>query len=118
MDSKGGVDAGAVDSLALHVEVANRRAHALGGAEHDIDVRAELGALVFHDAEEEAMGKAEGGPGLHGRQDARVQLGLHGIGLGGGEDSSGGRGLMKSGTSRSPTVGGKIYEMRTRGLEV
>lgn len=30
----------------------------------------------LHDAQQEAVGQAQGGAGLHGRQDAGVQLGL------------------------------------------
>mmetsp|Transcript_25254 Transcript_25254/g.63637 ORF Transcript_25254/g.63637 Transcript_25254/m.63637 type:complete len:468 (+) Transcript_25254:613-2016(+) len=80
VDGEGGVDAGAVDLLALHVQVAHGGAHALGRDQHHVDVGAELSALVLHHAEQEAVRQAQGGAGLHGGQDARVQLGLGSVG--------------------------------------
>ncbi len=44
---EGGVDAGAVDRLALLVQAANRGAHALGGHQNHVDVRAEVHAVVL-----------------------------------------------------------------------
>ena len=80
MDGEGGVDARAANLLALLVQAADGGAHALGGDEDDVDVLAEGLAVGVHDAEEEAVGEAEGGAGLHGGEDAGVHLRLRGVG--------------------------------------
>lgn len=80
MHGKRGVDAGAVDALALLVQVAHGGAHALGSHQHDVDVLAEVHAVVLHHTQQEPVGQAQGGAGLHGRQDAGVQAGLGGVG--------------------------------------
>ena len=64
---------------AASAEPLNNATH-LGGDEHDVDVLTEGGALGVHDAEEESVGEAEGGAGLHRGEDARVELRLRGVG--------------------------------------
>jgi hypothetical protein len=61
-----------------------RRAPHLGRHQHDVDVLAEVHAVVLHDAQQEAVGQAQGGARLHGRQDPGVQLGLRARAEGGG----------------------------------
>ena len=52
-----------------------QRTH-LGCHQDDVDVVAEVCSVVLHDAEQEAVGEPQGGPRLHGRQNAGVQLRL------------------------------------------
>mmetsp|Transcript_21569 Transcript_21569/g.43585 ORF Transcript_21569/g.43585 Transcript_21569/m.43585 type:complete len:552 (+) Transcript_21569:94-1749(+) len=79
VDGEGGVDAGAVDLLALLVEAADGGSHALGADGDDVHVLREGLADGVEVSEEEAVGEAEGGAGLHGREDLLVQLGLGGV---------------------------------------
>ena len=80
LDGEAAVDAGAVDFLALHVEAAHGRAHALGADADDVDVGREAGADVLHVAEEEAVGEAEGRAGLEVLEDFLEELSLGGVG--------------------------------------
>mmetsp|Transcript_5044 Transcript_5044/g.11504 ORF Transcript_5044/g.11504 Transcript_5044/m.11504 type:complete len:533 (+) Transcript_5044:296-1894(+) len=73
------VDARAVHLLALLVEAAHRRPHALGRDKHDVDVVAEVDAVVLHDSEKESVAQAERGSRLHRREQARVQRRLRGV---------------------------------------
>ena len=75
-----GVDAGAVDVLALHVEPPHGGAHALGAHRHDVDVRRELGPHVLQVADQEAVREAERGAGAERFEDLAVQLRLGGVG--------------------------------------
>mmetsp|Transcript_31421 Transcript_31421/g.60588 ORF Transcript_31421/g.60588 Transcript_31421/m.60588 type:complete len:506 (+) Transcript_31421:387-1904(+) len=76
---EGGVDARAVDVLALLVQTTHRGPHALGGHKHHVDVVAELCAVVLHDAQKEPVRQPKRGSRLHGRQDARVHLSLRAV---------------------------------------
>ncbi len=48
----------------------------LGCHQDDVDVLPEVGAIVLHDAQQEAVRQAQRAVGLHRRQDARVQVRL------------------------------------------
>eukprot|EP00983_Pelagomonas_calceolata_P078253 1154202-Pelagomonas_calceolata.AAC.7 len=48
----------------------------LGGHQHHVDVLAEVNAIALHHTKQESVGQAQGGTGLHGSQQAGVQLGL------------------------------------------
>ena len=79
VDGEGGVDASAVDLLTLLVETTDRGAHTLGADGNDVHVLGEGFADGIEVAEEEAVGKAEGGTRLHGGEDLLVKLGLGSI---------------------------------------
>ncbi len=59
------VDARAVDGLALLIEPAHRRTHALGADADDVDVLGEGLADAFEITQQKAMGQAQGGAVLH-----------------------------------------------------
>mmetsp|Transcript_35731 Transcript_35731/g.79489 ORF Transcript_35731/g.79489 Transcript_35731/m.79489 type:complete len:676 (+) Transcript_35731:58-2085(+) len=80
LDGEGAVDAGAVDALALLIQAPDGGTHTLGGHQHNVDVLAEVNAVVLHHAQQEAVGQTQGGTRLHGGQDAGVQLSLGSIG--------------------------------------
>jgi len=71
-----GVDAGAVDLLALHVEAAHRGPHALGAHGHDADVGAEGQALRLEVPQEEPVGQPQHRARLHGAQNRLVVVRL------------------------------------------
>ena len=80
VDGEGGVDTSAVDLLALLVETTDGGTHSLGADGNDVHVLGEGLTDGIEVAEEEAVGKAEGGTGLHGGEDLLVELGLGSIG--------------------------------------
>jgi hypothetical protein len=71
--------AGAVDLAALHVERADRLAHALRAHRDHVDVGRELFAQVGEVPQQEAVGEPERGAGAQRGEDLPVQLGLGGV---------------------------------------